>query len=61
MRSFLIVLIVLFVSCEGSFLQLKTKIWINQTGKELKLKVSENGRYLVYSEGTPLHGNCITG
>lgn len=53
MRSFLIILLVLFVSCESLFSQLKTKIWLNQTGIELKLKVSENGRYLVYSDGTP--------
>lgn len=53
MRPVVLILIVLSGIYSKSFSQTLTDKWSNQTRKELKLKVSENGHYLVYSDDTP--------
>ena len=49
----MLVFVVLVVFAENVFGQIKSEKWINQSGKTLELKVSDNGRYLVFADGTP--------
>lgn len=45
-----IFLLILTNSC---FSQGRSVEWNNQTGKELKLRISDNNRYIVFNDGTP--------
>ncbi len=53
MRVNFVLFIFLFTVFSPALSQIKPVTWNNQSGKDLKLRVSDNGRYLVYSDGTP--------
>ncbi len=53
MRVIIFFNVFFFFLYHSVFAQEKTDFWSNQSGRELKLRISDNNRYLVYNDGKP--------